>query len=417
MESWSFDYVGKGLVSDECGGKIHSESKSQFLFGNNMIESPNDQMGIHNQGFGEMCFPQIVGNSLLSPQVMAATPFAFLEENESSSKLSTSDLNLNRIVNQEIPNLFTCSKVANNLSSSEVSMPSKQTRIAGSPSPVCQVLGCNKSLVSCKDYHKRHKVCEIHSKTAKVIVKGVEQRFCQQCSRFHLLSEFDDGKRSCRKRLADHNERRRKPHVGRHSDRHGRLLQSYRADGKTKGLLQRTRATSSMYHDDIWHIKLEDKMANDLRSISSTTQLHSESLSSGNLEQPYPSLCSDSDRYSLFFPIFNESPTSDLITMDPTPMGSDSRSALSLLSSQSQGGFSSTTSSQPLMIPFNYNGERAFGVSNNVNPLAGCEDIMNPSGRIWCGDGSTIDLLQLLSELERVEHRKEMFGTNGANIS
>lgn len=29
--------------------------------------------------------------------------------------------------------------------------------------------------------------------------------------RFHLLSEFDEGKRSCRKRLADHNRRRRKP--------------------------------------------------------------------------------------------------------------------------------------------------------------------------------------------------------------
>ena len=28
--------------------------------------------------------------------------------------------------------------------------------------------------------------------------------------RFHLLSEFDNGKRSCRKRLADHNRRRRK---------------------------------------------------------------------------------------------------------------------------------------------------------------------------------------------------------------
>lgn len=30
-------------------------------------------------------------------------------------------------------------------------------------------------------------------------------------SRFHSLGEFDDGKRSCRKRLADHNRRRRKP--------------------------------------------------------------------------------------------------------------------------------------------------------------------------------------------------------------
>ena len=46
-------------------------------------------------------------------------------------------------------------------------------------------------------------------------------------SRFHLLAEFDDGKRSCRKRLAGHNERRRKPQVGIHSGKPGRLLQPY----------------------------------------------------------------------------------------------------------------------------------------------------------------------------------------------
>uniref|UniRef100_A0ACD5ZNE0 Uncharacterized protein n=1 Tax=Avena sativa TaxID=4498 RepID=A0ACD5ZNE0_AVESA len=36
-------------------------------------------------------------------------------------------------------------------------------------------------------------------------------RFCQQCSRFHMLTEFDEVKRSCRKRLDGHNRRRRKP--------------------------------------------------------------------------------------------------------------------------------------------------------------------------------------------------------------
>ncbi|CAH9113603.1 unnamed protein product [Cuscuta epithymum] len=76
---------------------------------------------------------------------------------------------------------------------------------------VCQVHGCFRDLSSSKEYHKRHRVCDEHSKTAKVIVDGIEQRFCQQCSRFHLLPEFDDDKRSCRKSLAGHNERRRKP--------------------------------------------------------------------------------------------------------------------------------------------------------------------------------------------------------------
>lgn len=34
--------------------------------------------------------------------------------------------------------------------------------------------------------------------------------------RFHILAEFDEGKRSCRKRLAGHNERRRKPQFNAH---------------------------------------------------------------------------------------------------------------------------------------------------------------------------------------------------------
>ncbi|KAG1327632.1 squamosa promoter-binding-like protein 12 [Cocos nucifera] len=81
----------------------------------------------------------------------------------------------------------------------------------GNPShPSCQVEGCGADLSNAKDYHRRHKVCEMHSKTSMAIVGNVMQRFCQQCSRFHLLQEFDEGKRSCRRRLAGHNLRRRK---------------------------------------------------------------------------------------------------------------------------------------------------------------------------------------------------------------
>ncbi|CAN8310799.1 unnamed protein product [Cochlearia groenlandica] len=78
--------------------------------------------------------------------------------------------------------------------------------------PRCQAEGCNADLNHAKHYHRRHKVCEFHSKASTVVAAGLSQRFCQQCSRFHLLSEFDNGKRSCRKRLADHNRRRRKCH-------------------------------------------------------------------------------------------------------------------------------------------------------------------------------------------------------------
>ncbi|EFJ24337.1 hypothetical protein SELMODRAFT_59884, partial [Selaginella moellendorffii] len=76
---------------------------------------------------------------------------------------------------------------------------------------LCQALGCRADLSTAKHYHRRHKVCEMHSKASTVTAaNGETQRFCQQCSRFHALLEFDEGKRSCRKRLADHNRRRRK---------------------------------------------------------------------------------------------------------------------------------------------------------------------------------------------------------------
>ncbi|KAF8762756.1 hypothetical protein HU200_009061 [Digitaria exilis] len=77
--------------------------------------------------------------------------------------------------------------------------------------PRCQAEGCKADLSTAKRYHRRHKVCEHHSKAPVVVTAGgLHQRFCQQCSRFHLLDEFDDAKKSCRKRLADHNRRRRK---------------------------------------------------------------------------------------------------------------------------------------------------------------------------------------------------------------
>ncbi|XP_066336951.1 putative squamosa promoter-binding-like protein 19 isoform X2 [Miscanthus floridulus] len=89
----------------------------------------------------------------------------------------------------------------------------RRSRVAGGSAgaEACSVDGCRSDLSRCREYHRRHKVCEAHSKTPVVVVGGQEQRFCQQCSRFHMLSEFDEGKRSCRKRLDGHNRRRRKP--------------------------------------------------------------------------------------------------------------------------------------------------------------------------------------------------------------
>ncbi|EYU27990.1 hypothetical protein ABFS82_13G105300 [Erythranthe guttata] len=80
----------------------------------------------------------------------------------------------------------------------------------GSTQRSCQVEDCLADMNAAKAYHRRHKVCEFHAKATVVLLSELRQRFCQQCSRFHELSEFDEAKRSCRRRLAGHNERRRK---------------------------------------------------------------------------------------------------------------------------------------------------------------------------------------------------------------
>ncbi|KAK6913581.1 SBP domain [Dillenia turbinata] len=83
---------------------------------------------------------------------------------------------------------------------------------------ICQAEMCMADLSDAKQYHRRHKVCEVHAKAQCVMVNGIRQRFCQQCSRFHELTEFDETKRSCRTRLAGHNERRRKTSSDSHAE-------------------------------------------------------------------------------------------------------------------------------------------------------------------------------------------------------
>jgi hypothetical protein len=72
--------------------------------------------------------------------------------------------------------------------SSSSSAPSKRARPGQGQGqaavPACSVEGCAADLSKGRDYHRRHKVCEAHSKTPVVTVAGQQQRFCQQCSRF-----------------------------------------------------------------------------------------------------------------------------------------------------------------------------------------------------------------------------------------
>ncbi|KAL9328279.1 hypothetical protein ACSQ67_003282 [Phaseolus vulgaris] len=78
----------------------------------------------------------------------------------------------------------------------------KGSRTGSSSSSFCQADECGVKLNMAKRYNRRHKVCERHSKAPVVLVSSIRQRFCQQCSKFHELAEFDETKRSCRKTLA-----------------------------------------------------------------------------------------------------------------------------------------------------------------------------------------------------------------------
>ncbi|TXG57697.1 hypothetical protein EZV62_015526 [Acer yangbiense] len=118
----------------------------------------------------------------------------------------------------------------------------------------CQVEGCQVDLSDAKAYYSRHKVCSMHSKSPMVIVNGLQQRFCQQCSRFHQLPEFDQGKRSCRRRLAGHNERRRKPPPGSLlAARYGRLSSSsFENSSRVGGFLVDFSAYPRIANRDPW---------------------------------------------------------------------------------------------------------------------------------------------------------------------
>lgn len=148
----------------------------------------------------------------------------------------------------------TPAKSAPGSSSSGSGAPARKVHGGQQQPPRCQVEGCKVDLSDAKAYYSRHKVCGMHSKSPKVTVAGLEQRFCQQCSRFHQLPEFDQGKRSCRRRLAGHNERRRKPPPGSVlSSRHSRLSSTiFDNSGRGGGFLVDFSAYSRLNGRDAW---------------------------------------------------------------------------------------------------------------------------------------------------------------------
>uniref|UniRef100_A0A061SNC3 SBP-type domain-containing protein n=1 Tax=Tetraselmis sp. GSL018 TaxID=582737 RepID=A0A061SNC3_9CHLO len=71
----------------------------------------------------------------------------------------------------------------------------------------CAVPGCE--VLSQQGFKLRHRICTKHQNMDSVMVDGIRQRFCQQCTKLHPLQMFEGQRRGCKKRLDRHNERRR----------------------------------------------------------------------------------------------------------------------------------------------------------------------------------------------------------------
>jgi hypothetical protein len=97
-------------------------------------------------------------------------------------KVSTVD-NHEGCINAAVTNGYHDRIVSRRGKSSEEERPANATGACSSSAPSCQVDGCHADLRNSRDYHKRHKVCEVHTKSTLVRIQNVEYRFCQQCSR------------------------------------------------------------------------------------------------------------------------------------------------------------------------------------------------------------------------------------------
>ncbi|KAL0316864.1 UNVERIFIED_CONTAM: Squamosa promoter-binding-like protein 17 [Sesamum radiatum] len=219
--------------------------------------------------------------------------------------------------------------------------PAKKGRtglVQGGQPPRCQVEGCKVDLSDAKAYYCRHKVCGMHSKSPRVIVAGLEQRFCQQCSRFHQLPEFDQGKRSCRRRLAGHNQRRRKPQPGPLLSSHYGSLSPSTFDNHSKSggfVMDFSAYSSSLTGRDSWTNTnaTSERGSGNEATIGGKYQLPWQS----SLQTPLPDLLQGSPTRPSY--------TGLGVSSDECFSGvSDTSSALSLLSNQPWGSTSQSLS-------------------------------------------------------------------------
>ncbi|KAJ0979695.1 hypothetical protein J5N97_015169 [Dioscorea zingiberensis] len=130
----------------------------------------------------------------------------------------------------------------------------KRVRMSGAAAGArCQVPGCEADIRELKGYHRRHRVCLRCANAPSVVLDGEPKRYCQQCGKFHILPDFDEGKRSCRRKLERHNKRRRrKPTdpstMGKEKELRGNLSAHAKCDEQRKEMM-RGSATRTVISD------------------------------------------------------------------------------------------------------------------------------------------------------------------------
>ena len=79
--------------------------------------------------------------------------------------------------------------------------PARGRRRQGAGS--CQADDCSADL-SNSSWHERKRICPHHAQAREFLKKERPSRFCQQCSRVHLIEAFEKDRRSCKEQLAKH---------------------------------------------------------------------------------------------------------------------------------------------------------------------------------------------------------------------
>ncbi|KAK6133626.1 hypothetical protein DH2020_032536 [Rehmannia glutinosa] len=375
---------------------------------------------VENMGFVEPVLPERTRTTFLSNQCLksSASTATLNSLVEFGTRFSGSE-NDEKLVAPREPNgkPFFIDK-----SSPESSVSAKRARITNFPSsiPTCQVHGCNKDLSSSKDYHKRHKVCDVHSKTAVVVVNGIQQRFCQQCSSVVLFRCTEDestifievsascekgveNNRLAEKRLAGHNERRRKPQLDTY------LGSKYLTTDASKTSL----LFSSILPGGFFglHPKLEDDPSH-ISQLAVNTKFG----------QSLPKPVLNSHCFGKHHPSKNSLDARLLSVPESSTVGSNSSCALSLLSAQSHY----LLSNYPLISKENYHSnlttfqnsaDKPITPENLTTPMifkssvvpdeiSQNSDDLNLKRYLSHEGANTVDLLELSLHLQRVEQQK-----------